>query len=200
MSSDSKPFYNKTDWTFETSEGADAGMGLLFGLTASSGAIYVEKVGEDKQYKLNFIAGGASLSLPDGMPSFDFATADMFSTGVIYSNPLKSGMTLDEFSGVCLIYQGSILTVAGAGWSGTVIFFGAGPALVKGFIAACTGVGIPVAPAVVVASCRGLAAYTGESRGIPGAGVSGSLGYIFFKEAAQLMKPAFGNFKNLKFN
>ena len=178
-------FLQDSGWEFVTSKGRDASAGvtLFLGISASQGSLYVAPhLAKDNPYELKFrsVGGSASIGLPPA--SYDVATKDMESAGVIYANPLRISeaiLTLDDLTGPYLAYSISysgLSTLEGRSW--TVMFIGVGLGLIAAFPLTCSGIGAPLGPAAVISSCHASVWFWGDLIGTPGAGVTGSLGYI----------------------
>ncbi len=194
MNEKDKPLFADSGLKFVTSEGADLSIGPSVGAAvASAGSIYVDSKTDSNRYKLNYGGGGVSLSLGP-LVGFDFATADMFSDGVIYANTLRNeSVAIGDISGPCLVYQGQFSPgLVAAGASATIMFLNVGLGLVAGWIAFCSGWGAPLAPAIVISSCRAIVIYWSKNYGTPGVGVSGTLGWLSVGDA-RVMKKSFEN-------
>ncbi len=176
----SSPLFVDSGWKFSTSEGADISAGLnLISVTASSGSLFLDD-SSGSQYQFDYISAGASLGIGLAI-SLDFATKDMFSTGIVYANSLESETPdADDLTGACLIYQGTGISLFGAGATGSVIFLDVGLGIVASWaaFAASGGMAGGLAPAIVIASCSAVVAYSGLVLGTGGAGVSGALGWV----------------------
>jgi len=180
-----KPLFVKTGFSFVTSEGTDVSFGPL---VAMGGSIQVDSESDTNRYALDFLAMGGSLSVGSEV-SFDFATTDMYSDGIVYANPLRnSNPAIDDLTGPCLIYQGQV--APGTGMSGAIMFLSVGLGLAASWIAFSTGVGATLVPAIVISSSHAIVIYWGNLISLPSAGVTGALGYLSVSDA-RVMKSAF---------
>lgn len=182
MAEESRTFLQDSGWEYVTSEGRDANVGgKTFSLAVAQGSIYVAPhLAKDDPYELNYKSVGGSAGVSISPISYDLATKDMQSAGVIYANPLRiSGatLTLDDMTGAYLAYGISVSDLVGRSW--TVMFFGVGLGLATSWLAAMSGVGAALAPAIVISSCHASIWFWSDLIATtPGATVTGSLGYI----------------------
>ncbi|MBS1796239.1 MAG: hypothetical protein JSS81_20465 [Acidobacteria bacterium] len=172
-----KPYLFDTGWQFVTSRGLNLSLAIKSnGFSAGAGSIYLAPLSApDNPYEFNYASAGICVGLASA--SLEFATKDIYSSGVVYGNPLiKGNLTLDDMQGACLIYSASAHILPGG--SVSVILIGVGMGIVKGFFLAASGVGFPLAPLAVLASCRAMVFYSGGIIGTPDAGCTATIGYI----------------------
>lgn len=197
-------------WEFVTSEGLN--YGAVYGSLSHGNLFVAPKItdqpdpfgkSKDNPYKLNFISVGGSYGVSVAPISVDGATAEMFSAGVIYTNPLRANgqdLSILDLTGMCLVY--SVAAVAGGGRSFTVVFIGVGHAVIATVLAnVAAAAGGPAAvaavaaltPAAIIASCKAAVFFMGISIGmpVPSAGAAVQLGKISL--VTNLVDEAFKN-------
>ena len=171
-------------WKYDGTTQNDGGFSLgSVSLSTSDGTLHLKSdFNENVDFK--FDAAGAGIGVSLSPIDISVATKEMPSVGVVYANPaFRESLSLDDFTGACLIYSGTGITLAGGG-SGALMFFDLGKSLVAGWMAfvASGGLATPVIVPSILGSCSAMVACAGEAKGTPQAGVSGLLGYVRLKK------------------
>lgn len=174
-------------WEYGGADELNIGVGLskFFSVAGSKGILHLQSdFKESVEFDYAAAGGGASVPLPSPI-DFDITTKDAPSVGKVYTNSVfRESLSLDDFTGPCLIYTGTGVSMFGGGGSASIMFFAVGKGIVAGWMAfvASGGLAAPFVASAVIGSCSALVVSAGVVAGSPQAGATGLLGYVSLRK------------------
>lgn len=178
----SKKFID-SGWEFQGTDQVDGGVDLgPVSAAGSHGSLHL-KSDFNQNVTLKFNAYGAGVGKSPSPVDISGATKEMSSAGVVLANPVfRKSLSLDDFSGACLIqsYIGSLPFAPASAGSVAVIFFDVDKGIITSLLATAATAGVFAlgAHATIIASCSALVACAGIVASTPQVGASVMLGYI----------------------
>lgn len=168
----------RSSWRFVTSGTGELGLGIGRFITVggTGGVFWVQEDGSSTQYKLPFVGFGGGLGVGVAPPvAASYGDKDFPSEGIghIYLSPLKKSLTIDDFTGTCILYGlgatafGGMLSSGLGGGGFTLVVFGAPqallsqPMLTSAALLLCNGAGLLWGRNIADSAGVGISAYTG---------------------------------------